>query len=455
MLKTTCTLLATLAITSALGTFTVPSAAAEAPPTPECNAGPDFGCFEPAVPEPGTEIPEVDINFSMRPSADNSFYIVGIKQGWFDDVGINITPEPNGFLATNDNAIPLALNNQNNIGAMYGASVIDTLGNHNTLKVIMLTDDYVGTTLWANPALGLKGVNDYLAEGLGFDEALRKTLEPVLKEGAEVATTPLNDTRPFINITFGLAGLDTPELLLVDDPENRILAKSGKVDFTIPTTASAHLEYSLDGWTRLVGQQELLENVPGGVDSPVEPLVQTVGVMANREWVDENPNATLRFASVVFRIIDAIMEDGGKEGGQMSIAAPFINSYAGMNLDERGLFEVYSVLDPLSPWDTQGKYFVDKDDARYYETAYTAYIKSMVEQERLPEGLVPDDGIWAGQIYKTLRWYQERTDALFAELDGAELSDEQQSLLAEAEKHYGWHNYLDAYRLADAISQDL
>ncbi|MFC4733992.1 hypothetical protein [Salipiger abyssi] len=430
----------------------VASAAQDQPPVPECNARETYGCYVPAAPEPGTDIPEASVNFSMRPSADNSFYIVAIDQGWFGDAGITILPEPTGFQATNDNAIPLILNGTNDVGAMYGGSVVQALPNNDVLKMIMLTDDFVGYSVWADPELGLKTVDDYMAEGQDFKEALHSALAPLVAEEAVLATTPLSDTRPFIDITFEMAGYGRPELLLLDDPDNRVMAQSGRVQFSLPTSASAHLEFSQDGWTNLVSQQQIIDNAEGADKEAIGPLIQTVGVMANRNWVEENPNTTLRLVSVVFRTIEAIMEDGGEPGGLMSIAVPFINAYSGMNLDEAGLYEVYTRLDPLSPWDTQGKYFEDLEDPRYYRSSYSALIDELVETDVMPEGFVPDDAIWAGQIFATLKWYREAALSEIEAAQQADLSDAQAELLSSAEQQFEWFNFLDAYRMARGVN---
>jgi ABC-type nitrate/sulfonate/bicarbonate transport system substrate-binding protein len=46
--------------------------------------------YEPAPPKPGTEIPSATVNFGMRPYADNTFCVIAMKQGGFEDVGITI-----------------------------------------------------------------------------------------------------------------------------------------------------------------------------------------------------------------------------------------------------------------------------------------------------------------------------------------------------------------------------
>jgi hypothetical protein len=42
-------------------------------------AGASSATYTPATPEPGVDIPKVDVSFGMRPYADNTFYVVGIE----------------------------------------------------------------------------------------------------------------------------------------------------------------------------------------------------------------------------------------------------------------------------------------------------------------------------------------------------------------------------------------
>ena len=36
--------------------------------------------YTPATPEPGVDIPKIDVSFGMRPYADNTFYVIGIER---------------------------------------------------------------------------------------------------------------------------------------------------------------------------------------------------------------------------------------------------------------------------------------------------------------------------------------------------------------------------------------
>ena len=56
---------------------------------------------------PGTEIPKVEISLGMRPVANDLIFVSAIKQGFFGDVGVQITPPPYGRKVLFDQAIPL------------------------------------------------------------------------------------------------------------------------------------------------------------------------------------------------------------------------------------------------------------------------------------------------------------------------------------------------------------
>src|SRR3972149_3412702 len=76
--------------------------------------------YVPAQPEPGTAIPEASVRFGMRPYADNTFYVVAMKKGWFKDVGITITPQPYGLKVTDAVVVSLLLKQGLDISSEFG-----------------------------------------------------------------------------------------------------------------------------------------------------------------------------------------------------------------------------------------------------------------------------------------------------------------------------------------------
>src|SRR5258708_10707625 len=42
----------------------------------------------------GTDVPQVEISVGMRPYANDLIFVAGIKQGFYKDVGLTVTPAP-------------------------------------------------------------------------------------------------------------------------------------------------------------------------------------------------------------------------------------------------------------------------------------------------------------------------------------------------------------------------
>jgi len=402
--------------------------------------------YTPAPAEPGTSIPKADVKFGMRPYADNTFYIVAMKKGWFKDVGINILPDPYGLKVTDTNVVALLLNRQLDMSSEFCPLLLPTYKSAKTLKCVAFTDDFLGEAILANPNLHLKSFKDYIAEGKSFDEAIRAALAPL--NGKTLVGAPELSDRPFEEAAAKFAGVQW-NLQVLDDPKSLVLAKAGRIDFINPE--GAPIVYTLEqaGWTRILDIGDLYKHGPGGIDSPVEPLVANVGVAANAEFVNASPNAVLRFLSVVWRTIDEV----GKDPSLFELQAPYLNSVAGTSLDGKGVAATVKALDPLSPFDYNKTYFDDTSGVLYYKNAWAAIIKNYAEHGILPEGAVtPDQIIWAAAIWHQMVDYRTKAGDLVKGLEGKSLDGGKQDLLTKAKQYFGWHDFLDAYRLASAAA---
>ena len=278
--------------------------------------------FAPAPPEPGTDIPAATIKFGMRPYADNTFYIIGMKKGWFQDVGITFEPAPYGLKANDSNVTTLLLNGQLDIISEFCPLMLPTYKDANKLKCIAFTDNFLANAILANPALKLKTFKDYVGEGKNFDEALKAALAP-MKGKTLVGAPELSDRafEEYVNKT-GDAGF---KLQVLDDAKSLVLAKAGREDFVNPEGAPIVYTLRQAGWTNLVDIDDLIKHGPGGVDSPIEPLIGIVGVGGNSDYLNSHQNTVLRFLSVVWRIIDATKKDPSL----YDLQAPYLNSMAG------------------------------------------------------------------------------------------------------------------------------
>jgi len=204
-------------------------------PTPACDSKPrsGYGCFVPAPPEPGTDIPQQSLTFSIARGGRQRLLHRNDEERLVQGCGAHLEPQAlwlQGNRRERDSARP---EEQNNIGAMFGGSVIQTLRTNKKLKMIMFTDDFLGHFIWADPKLGLKPVADYMKQGLPFQEALRKRWEPLVARGRR--SPPRPRSTPGLD-QYGVRArrMKVPPLLLVDDPEILVLSRSGKSPFSVP-----------------------------------------------------------------------------------------------------------------------------------------------------------------------------------------------------------------------------
>jgi len=409
-------------------------------------ADPATETFQPAAAEAGTDIPASSVQFGMRPYADNTFYIIGIRKGWFKDVNITIEPQPEGLKVTDTNVTALLLNGQLDMISEYCPLMLPLYKTTRLLKCIAFTNNSIGETILANPKLKLKSFKDYMKEGKDFKTALHDALAPL--QGKTLVGAPELSDRPFEELSSQMSGI-TWKMQIMEDSKSLVLAKSDQIDFINPEGTPIVYLLEQAGWTPLVNNDDIIANASGGVDSPIERLVAVVGMGANANFVNAHPNTVLRFLSVVWRIMDEMKKDPSL----FDIQAPYLNSVAGTNFDGKGVAEVVNSLDPFAPFEYGKTYYEDPNSARYYKNLYTAIIDDYVAHNIIPKGAVtPDQFIWGAAIWKQAMEYKTKTDALIAGLQGKTLPAAKQAQLDKAMQYYGWHDFLDAYRLATAAA---
>jgi hypothetical protein len=423
-----------------------PAAAAAAPaaaPAPTTSA--NSTDYQPATPEPGSDIPQVTLQFGMRPYADNTYFVVGMTNGYFKDVGISIQPEPTGLKTTEQQWVSILLNRQVDVNSATCSSLLPSYKTTNQLKCIGLAVTFYGQAMLANPKLHLKTLSDFMEAGApSFEDGLRQTLQQL--EGLQVYVPSDVPSKYFDEAPFQFVGLPLPKYTTMDDAQMLLLAKSDRLDVMFPDGAPIAETMLEAGWTPVYDTGQLLKYGPGGVDSPLEPLVSNNGWAATADYINSHQTTLMRFASVVYRIFATLKSDRSQYGAY----APYLNSVAGTTLDGAGVQRTVENLDPFVPFEDQTKYFDDTNSAEYYKNSFTALIKSLEKDGSIGSGITADQVIWAGPMYHELVMYKNKSDALFAQVEGKQLSADQQALIDKAHQYYDWYDYLDSYRAAQA-----
>jgi hypothetical protein len=402
--------------------------------------------FHPAEPEAGTAIPQAKVNFGMRPYADNTFYVIAMKKGWFSDVGIKIGPEELGMKINDTNGSALLLNGQVDIASQYCPLMLPTYKTSDKLKCIAFTDTFLGMAIMANPKLKLKSFRDYIAEGKTFDEAIKAALAPM--NGKTLVTPPQLSNRPFTDAAAQFSGAKWNTQVL-EDSKSLVLAKSGQIDFLNPEGAPVVYSLGQAGWTKILGIGDLYDYAPGGAASPVAPLVAIVGIGANGDYVNAHQNTVLRFLSVVWRTIDAVQKDPSL----YALQAPYLNSVAGTDLDAAGVKATVDSLHPFATFDAGKTYFKDPNSVLYYQNAWAPLIKEYAAKGIITNAaMTPDDIVWAAAIWNQMDDYRAKSDELIKSLSGKDLSADKKALLDQAKDLFAKFDFLDAFRLATAAN---
>lgn len=409
-------------------------------------AGVPLDKYVPAPPEPGTAIPNATIKFGMRPYADNTFYIIGMKKGWYKDVGISFSPPPYGLQVNDTNVVTLLLNGQLDIISEFCPLMLPTYKSAKTLKCLAFTDNFLGNAILANPKLHLKPFKYYITHEMSFEQAIHAAMAPL--DGKTLVGAPELSDRPFEQAVEKFAKVHW-NLQVLDDAKSLVLAKAGRENFVNPEGAPIVYTLRQAGWTDLIDIGDLYKYGPGGVNSPIEALIGIVGVGANGTYANAHQNTVLRFLSVVWRTIDEVKKDPSL----FDLQAPYLNSFAGTNLNGKGVQNTIEVLDPLTPFEDDKAYYDEPNNTLYYRNVYQAWINNYEKHDIIPKGAVTPDGfVWGAAIWHQMVDYRNKAGAMIKALEEKHVTGEKQTLLTKAKQFYGWYDYLDAYRLALAAS---
>jgi len=400
----------------------------------------------------GTEIPEARVSLGMRPVANDLIFVAGINLGYFEDVGITITPEPFGRKVMFDQAIPLMVNREVDVQTWYPPDGIAAMDSVNSIRFFGLADLFQGFAILASPDSGAKTVKEFMGEGMSFEDAMQATMGQL--EGQAFVTAPNIDNRIFLDTVFELGGFDmtdSTDLIITPDSNALQLASGGSVSFMSPDGAPFTAQLQGDGWLPLVTPVDILTNMPATPGSRAAALVGTPGIAADETWLRENPKTALRFLSVMFRIIRDEKADPEHVLGSM---LDYVNAFAGTSLDLAGLQLTIDALSPLSDFEFQQNYCTLPDSSLNYRLAFDAAVEFNKDKGILrKDSYDADDLIWACDAYADLVEMKAASVELMAGITPDSLDSDDSVLFAEAESHFENFNYLDSYRFLMAITE--
>ena len=393
------------------------------------------------VPSPGARIPSTDVRFAMWPVGDLLIGFAGIAQGFFEDVGINVVPG-GGETRLSDQTPGELLSRHLDLAAGYMPIQVQTHPSQPSIKMIQLHDLYVGDYLLASPSAGAKTYADFSRRGERFEQAARSAVRQV--KGRRVALNTSGEKRDFFSTLLGFAGLTPSDvrLTVVDDTKILELARAGEIDFALVAGAAQNVVLLDEGFFRVFGIGQLLDNL-----RPDDPRTVTslghAGIAGTEQYIARNTETVLRFMSVYWRIIDQLRNDPDTA---LAIVLPHLNTATGLRLTLRDCKVVFSRFYDFISYEQTGNDLLNRRNPLQVDNVYAPQIEAAKEggiYKRTDE-VTPEDIFIGARLYRILQDLKSR----YEHLKGSRAPEGR--LAIKAEEQYRNRNYLDAYRLLTA-----
>ena len=394
-------------------------------------------------------IPSATVRLASNPYTNHAWVMLAGQQGFLSDVGISTEPsEPKIVLI--QQSVPQLQNEEIDASTMYLGLVTSALDNLPDIKPFFVHSYWAGNTILTAPDSGFKTVDDFLAEGMAWEEAAGAAMAQLA--GEEIVVPPNPSTYPWMNLAYGFAdmSMEDSSIVALEDPRAVQLAASGRIKLAAPGGAVQIYQLQNEaGWRPLMSTIQMLDNMPANPGSIVNNVLNYDCMITTQSYIDENRDTMLRLCSAMYRTIDYMF--GPDQQTALSQYAPFINANAGSELDADAIKFIFEVLDPFFNFDAQEKVWTDPEFPLFYRNIYEFQLAEYRRAGTIEDRDYDlDEFFQARTLWMEMRDQRDRADTLFASIEGQSLSDERQALVDSARQHYGWYNFLDSVRFLEA-----
>lgn len=395
-------------------------------------------------PRPQTKWPveTTTVQFGMLPYGDHTYAIIGVKKGWFQEVGINLEYRP----VKVEDTIPFLLNGSLDVGSCSPGVIIAAHDTNPGVVSFVFGDIFQGYAIMAQPNKGYKSVAEFVGQGLSANDAIKAAAQQL--RGRAFAYPSEAAIKPFIDLVLRKGNLTRQDFqsLVLDDPLTVNAMRDHKADFQVGGVPS-HIVLEREGFKPIITSNDLASAATPSPQSEELASIFTDGWATTREYYAKHRDIVLRMASVNFRITKFI-KDSPDEA--LAIHMPYLSQVTGQPFTAAEGRIIYTSLDPFFTFEAQRDWYHNTNSPYYYENLNGAIINSFVKQgvfKNKPPQV--SDVIVAHEVYAELERLKEECDRLFVELDkkgGGPLAD-------QARKFYDAYNYFDAEALARAALQ--
>lgn len=408
--------------------------------------------FRPVWATAATEpiIPQTTVRFGGFAVTNHCWTVLAAQKGFLADVGI--TMEGGVPKALNETqVVPQLQNGSLDITSYWFGLAVQALDKVPDVHPILVYSFFQGSTIVGSPNKGYKSVDEFMAEGMSWEDAAAAAVGQM--KGKKFAITASPSTYPWNEFALKLGGLsmkDT-ETIPVEDPKAVQLAINDQIDFAAPGGAVQVYQLQFQaGWKPIMSTRQMVKHMPSGTGSALNSLLNYDLIQTTSGYLEKNRDTVYRFVGAMYRTLDYIF--GPNQTRALSEYAPFINAQTGAQMDVKSIKFIFEELDPFFQWNDQAKIWEDESYALNYKNIYNYQIKRFVEAGTIPDKAYDLDHIFqAKSIWKDMAGMKERTEAMIAKMTG-DIGPERQAMLDKAKLHLANFNFLDAERFAAAAT---
>jgi len=454
------------------------------------------------------EAPDVraaEVRMGIYPCcADLAYWQIPIELGWWDELNITITPNTPTYhyFTASQEIVPWLQRGDGDVAQGWVPGVFGTLETFGqSIPPIHFADIYVGYAILVSPDSDAKTALEFMDEGMTFPEAAQAAVEQLV--GAEIHIPPHSTTQAQYSDAFfaylpqwwedveedipvddaegnplvllnrdGSPALDADgntqpirittndwrnyaQPVYVDDPTIvELSAVAGRIDFAMPYGAPTLVQMMRNGWDPLINFAMMYEHDAASQQTAIaSATVGGTGLLARREWVEENKDLAYRIISVANRIF-AALEDPDTQYQLWEIEANIINEKRSLSMEPEDIGIIWDTIDPSFNWEDQEALWDLSLPSYHPETVFRTQIEKLKSQGTLSATYDTQAGLeeflLAQELYYDLKGMQDRSDDLFARAMDMDLSESQQALVDQAHVFYDRYNFYDAQRFLEA-----
>lgn len=385
-------------------------------------------------PQSGNAKPQLTkVRFGMLPYGDHTYAVIGVRKGWFQDVGINLEFRP----VKVEDTVPFLRNGSLDVGSCSPGVVIAAYETNPGVVMFVFGDIFQGYAIMAQPDKGYTSVAEFAKRGLSPQDALRAASQQL--RGKVFAYPSEAAIKPFIDLVLEKGNLTRQDFrsLVLDDPLTVNAMRSHQADFEVGGVPS-HLVLEREGFKPIITSNDLASAATPSPESEELASIFADGWASTREYYNTHRDIVLRMASVNFRIVKFI-HDSPDEA--LSMHMPYLTEVTGQPFTSAEGKIIYSSLDPFYTFEQQAQWYGDPKSPYYFANLNGAIIHNFVKQgvfKNAPPQV--SDVIVANDVYRELETLKAKCEQLFAQLNAAGAGQ----LAARARQFYEAYDYYDA-----------